>query len=173
MDGIDQGAITTHTFTNVTDNHAISATFTHNDTEYLFIKGANGEWKNNADNTLEFTVNGELDNLIRIEVDGKIIDDTNYELKSENTIIIFTVDYLKTLSAGTHNITAVYSDGKAATSFKVTQTSNTPEDETSENDNPVSDVPTGDIPRRSLDIAILALITAGAMLWKRKKHITI
>ena len=87
---------------------------------YHFTKGANGEWESTSDEGLEFTVDGAYSNFLRAEVDGKIINKgTDYTVKSGSTIITLTPEYLKTLDAGTHKLTAIYRDGSVTTSFKV------------------------------------------------------
>lgn len=89
---------------------------------YRFTKGMDGKWKSTSDEGLEFTANGELADVIRVKVDGKIINlDKDYTIKSGSTIITLTPEFLKTLSSGKHTLTVVYKDGTVTTDFKVIQ----------------------------------------------------
>jgi beta-glucanase (GH16 family) len=87
--------------------------------KHHFIKGANSEWESTSDNGLEFTVDGALNDFLRVEVDGKVVDKLNYDIRSGSTIIMLKPEYLKTLDVGAHKLTVVHRDGSATTNFKV------------------------------------------------------
>ena len=52
-------------------------------------------------------------------MDGTRIDAENYTAASGSTVITLQVDYLNTLSVGTHKLTIVYTDGECSTNFEV------------------------------------------------------
>ena len=135
--------------TDLTENltYAVNATDepTPIPTSYQIISGADSEWKQNTDETITIGGNGEFPKFTSVKVDGSIIDPTNYTAKEGSTIISLKTDYLKTLSVGTHSFEIVWTDGSAATSFKVSK--NTSDNEGSKdnsnnsnnsNDNPNS-----------------------------------
>lgn len=101
---------------------------------YHFIKGMNGEWESNSDSGLEFTADGAYSDFVRTEIDGKTLDKSSYDVKSGSTIITLKPDYLKTLDAGKHTISAVYTDGSATTNFTVVQHEDIADDEEAEDD---------------------------------------
>ena len=88
---------------------------------YKIIEGANGTWTQNRDGTLTFRANGDFSKFTGVKIDGTLIDPKNYTAKSGSTIITLKADYLKTLSAGTHKLTVVYTDGECSTNFEVKQ----------------------------------------------------
>lgn len=87
--------------------------------DYKIIEGANGTWTQNSDGTLVFRANGDFDKFTGVKVDGTLIDAKNYTAVSGSTVITLKADYLKTLSAGTHKITVVYTDGECSANFEV------------------------------------------------------
>ena len=86
---------------------------------YRIVKGANGTWTQNSDGTLVFRANGDFSKFTGVQVDGTLIDAKNYTAVSGSTVITLKADYLKTLSAGTHKITVVYTDGECSANFEV------------------------------------------------------
>lgn len=87
--------------------------------DYKIIEGANGTWTQNSDGTLTFRANGDFSKFTGVKVDGTLIDAKNYTAVSGSTVITLKADYLKTLSAGTHKITVVYTDGECSVNFEV------------------------------------------------------
>lgn len=65
----------------------------------------NDEWKSVPDSGLEFTVDGAFKDLLKVEVDGKILDKLNYDAKSGSTIITLKPEYLKPPDAEKHKLT--------------------------------------------------------------------
>ena len=86
---------------------------------YRIVEGANGTWTQNSDGTLVFRANGDFSKFTGVKVDGTLIDAKNYTAVSGSTVITLKADYLKTLSAGTHKITVVYTDGECSANFEV------------------------------------------------------
>ena len=87
--------------------------------DYRIVEGANGAWTQNSDGTLVFRANGDFSKFTGVKVDGTLIDAKNYTAVSGSTVITLKADYLKTLSAGTHKITVVYTDGECSANFEV------------------------------------------------------
>ena len=89
--------------------------------DYKFLEGENGSWTQNSDGTLRFRANGEFSKFTEVKVDGILVSADNYTAQSGSTIIVFKSSYLKSLSAGTHKITVVYTDGECSANFEVKQ----------------------------------------------------
>ena len=86
---------------------------------YDFLEGADSSWTQNSDGTLTFRINGDFSKFTGVKVDGALIDANNYTAVSGSTVIILKSDYLKTLSADTHKLTVVYTDGECSANFEV------------------------------------------------------
>ncbi len=159
--------------------------------DYKIIEGANGTWTQDSDGTLTFRANGDFSKFTGVKVDGTLIDAKNYTAVPGSTVVTLKAEYLKTLSAGTHMLTVVYSDGDCSTNFEVQQAASeqptpTEEDKTdsatptdSGKDHPNTGAPsdaeppqTGDNSNLLLWVALL-LVSGCAMLGAivRKKKI--
>ena len=90
---------------------------------YKFLEGENGSWTQNSDGTLRFRANGEFNKFTGVMVDDVLVSTDNYTAQSGSTIVVFKSSYLKGLSAGTHKITVVYTDGECSANFEVKQVS--------------------------------------------------
>ena len=88
---------------------------------YLITEGANGTHKINEDGTYVLRASGELDKFVSIEVDGMLLDSSNYTLKRGSTIVTFTKEYMDQLAVGTHVIKVNFTDGVATTSINIQQ----------------------------------------------------
>lgn len=114
---------------------------------YRIVEGANGTWTQNSDGTLVFRANGDFSKFTGVKVDGTLIDAKNYTAVSGSTVITLKADYLKTLSAGTHKITVVYTDGECSANFEVKKAASeqtepeteAPETKTPESENKISE----------------------------------
>lgn len=84
------------------------------------IKGANGKWQQGSEKGLSFTSNAEFADFIKVQVDGKDLDASDYTLKEGSTIVTLNADYLDTLSVGKHTLAIVSTTGTATTEFTVT-----------------------------------------------------
>ena len=81
--------------------------------------GSTHQISNGKDMTL--TCTGKLEDLKGIYIDGKLVDASNYTLKSGSTILTLKASYLDTLSAGSHTLKFQYKDSISAdTTFIVT-----------------------------------------------------
>ncbi|MGN0538895.1 MAG: X2-like carbohydrate binding domain-containing protein [Candidatus Fimenecus sp.] len=130
---------------------------------YDIIAGANGVWTQSSDGTLTFRANGDLNNFTGVKVDGTLIDAKNYTAVSGSTVITLKTDYLKTLPAGAHTLTVVYTDGECSTNFVIQASQNTG----------MPDIPnTSNNSSITLWIALLFISGAGALgttVYSRKK----
>ena len=81
--------------------------------------GSNHQISSGKDIT--FTCSGALEDLEGIYVDGKLVDPSNYTLKSGSTILTLKASYLDTLSVGKHTLKFQYKDNVSAeTNFTIT-----------------------------------------------------
>lgn len=93
--------------------------------KYYFVdlKDINKEIKNyiyDISKTDDFVVriDGDLSKFSNIEIDGKIVDTSNYELSEGSTIVKFSKKFLKSIGLGKHTMIVNYTDyGIARTNF--------------------------------------------------------
>ena len=117
MDGVNSGVLTiSYMYCDYQDKKPETE-----QNDYKFLEGENGSWTQNSDGTLRFRANGEFSKFTEVKVDGVLVSTDNYTAQSGSTIIIFKSSYLKSLSAGTHKITVVYTDGECSANFEVKQ----------------------------------------------------
>ena len=95
---------------------------------------------------LSFTSNAAFSDFIRVELDGKTLDEKNYTVKEGSTVVTLKADYVATLSAGEHTIGIVSESGTATATFTVSE-------KTAEDDD--TNPPTGDNSHMALWIALL------------------
>ena len=94
--------------------------------KYVITAGANSVYKSSNMGTGSIVCSGPLEELTGIYVDNKLVDPSNYTLKSGSTILTLKEAYLKGLSAGTHLITFEYGATTVQTNFQVQKESVTP-----------------------------------------------
>ena len=68
---------------------------------------------------MSFTSNAAFSDFIRVELDGKILDEKNYTAREGSTIVTLKADYVASLSVGEHTIGIVSESGTAAAAFTV------------------------------------------------------
>lgn len=83
---------------------------------YKITNGVNQTYENE---NLIITCNGDLSKLVNIKINGNVLDEANYSVRSGSTILTLNNDYLSTLAAGEYTVTFVYNDGSAETTFKI------------------------------------------------------
>lgn len=106
--------------TSVTLNEDVIVYAKWNKIEYQITSGANQEYTIGQNSPAVFTSNGKLEDLKDIKVDGKLVESSNYTLKSGSTIVTFANSFMNSLSEGRHTLTFDYTDGgKAETSFVI------------------------------------------------------
>ena len=119
----------------------------------------------NSGKDMIFTCSGKLEDLIDVYVDGKLVDASNYTLKSGSTILTLKASYLDTLSVGSHTLKFQYKDNLSAdTTFTVTA-------KTIEPAKPDTTSPkTGDTSNTMLYFSLIVLSgCAGIFVFRRKK----
>lgn len=88
--------------------------------EYEYIEGAGQTYTKGTDGTATFKIDAEYSLVDKVYVDEKLVDSSNYTLKSGSTIVTFTKDFMNSLAVGTHTLKVTYTDnGVAATTFIV------------------------------------------------------
>lgn len=164
--------------------------------DYKIIEGANSAWSQNSDGTLTFRADGDFAKFTGVKVDGNPVPADQYTAVAGSTIVTFSAEYLKTLSAGAHTLTVVFNDGECSTNFEVTvaqngnggntnpgNTENTgsstpaPTQSGSENAAVEKAPKTGDDGNNVLPLSVLLLVCGSALaavaaVGKRKKSVT-
>lgn len=92
------------------------------------IDGANNQYTKGEKEGITFRSDAELEDLIRVTVDGKELSKDMYTAKSGSTIITLKPEYLETLSAGTHTISIHSNSGTASTEFTIEENAVDPKD---------------------------------------------
>ena len=157
----------------------------------VIIKGANGTWQKSGTDGLSFTSNAAFADFIKVQVDGKDLDASNYTVKEGSTIVTLNAAYLNTLSVGKHTLSVVSANGTATTEFTITaaptggdqtegnqtggdnQTGGTTPQEPGKNEGAVTSPQTGDSSNAVLWIALLfasGVGLFGAVVYSRKKR---
>lgn len=130
------------------------------------VSGANSAWEQASGSGLTITSNAAFANFVKVQVDGKDLDASNYTVKEGSTIVTLNADYLKTLSVGKHTISIVSTTGTATTEFTVASAqtgSNTTQQPSNNGTAGTSTSPkTGDVNSLPLLIA-LVLVSGGAL----------
>lgn len=85
----------------------------------VIITGAGGTWQKGAKAGLSFTSNAAFADFVKIQVDGKDLAASNYEVKEGSTVVTLKTSYLETLSVGKHTLAIVSDTGTAATGFTI------------------------------------------------------
>ena len=101
---------------------------------YEILDGANSNWEQNSDGSLSIIGSGELSKFVGVKVDGTLVDAKNYTVKEGSTIITLKASYLNTLSAGTHTVEILWTDGSANTTFTI-KADSSDNDNNNQNDN--------------------------------------
>ncbi|MGM9635422.1 MAG: hypothetical protein ACI3YE_04635, partial [Candidatus Avispirillum sp.] len=116
---------------------------------------------------LSFESDAAPDDLIRVELDGKILDEKNYTIGEDGTVVTLKADFVATLSAGEHTIGIVSESGTATATFTVKAKSAA--------DNGTNTPQTGDNSHTVLWITLLfvscsALAVTAVAIKKRKRE---
>ena len=133
------------------------------DFKVIITAGANGTWQKGTKDGLSFTSNAAFAHFLKVQVDGKDLDASNYTVKEGSTIVTLKAEYLETLSVGKHTLAIVSETGTATTEFTVKAAAVTDDTQSPQ---------TGDSSNMMLWIALL-FVSGGALgtgLWKRKKE---
>ena len=115
---------------------------------------------------LTFKSNAAFSDFIRVELDGKTLDEKYYTVKEGSTVVTLKADYVATLSAGEHTIGIVSESGTASTTFTVNAKTVV--------DNDTKSPQTGDNSHMALWIALLAASVfglAGTAVYSKRKRV--
>ena len=120
-------------------------------TPYAITEGTGSSYALQSGNSLTVRGNGDFSKFTGIKVDGVQIGAEHYEAKSGSTIVTLKSSYLDTLTAGTHSLEILWTDGSASTAFAIQQSeSQKPDDDVKElntNQNPVNQNPANQNPQ--------------------------
>ena len=115
---------------------------------------------------LTFRSNAAFSDFIRVQLDGKNLDEKNYTVREGSTVVTLKSDYVATLSAGEHTIGIVSTSGTATATFTVNAKAVA--------DNDTKSPQTGDNSHMALWIALLfvsgGLLTVTGVYGKRKRY---
>lgn len=114
--------VTNNTFTLPSDGVAtIAATF--KPINYQFTDGKDATYQGTD---LIFTLNGDYDLVDKVLINGKKLDSNNYTITKGSTVLTLKKEYLKTLKAGTYELTVTYTNGSSdTTTFTIEEQKNT------------------------------------------------
>ena len=137
----------------------------------MIIEGANGKWQKGSEDGLSFTSNAAFADFLKVQVDGKDVDASNYTVKEGSTIVTLNASYLETLSAGKHTLAIVSDTGTAETEFTVLAAEGEAADSKADNDGDKESLAeTGDgsmLPIAALSILAMVSAAAGALSLRR------
>ena len=144
----------------------------------MIIEGANGKWQKGSEGGLSFASNAAFADFLKVQVDGKDLDASNYAVKEGSTVVTLNASYLETLSAGKHTLAIVSDTGTAETEFTVVAAEKQVVDDESANDKAASDgdkeslAKTGDdsmLPITVLSILAVVSIATGVFALRRSR----
>lgn len=137
----------------------------------MIIEGANGKWHKGSEDGLSFTSNAAFADFLKVQVDGKGVDASNYTVKEGSTIVTLNASYLETLSAGKHTLAIVSDTGTAETEFTVLAAEEEVADSKTANDSDKESLAkTSDgsmLPIAALSILAMVSAAAGALSLRR------
>ena len=87
----------------------------------VIIKGDGATVTAGAKNALSFTSDAAYRDFIRVEVDGKTVDESNYTVESGSIIVTLKEDYVAGFSKGEHTLGIVSESGTATAHFTVNE----------------------------------------------------
>ena len=119
-------------------------------TPYAITEGTGSSYALQSGSSLTVRGNGDFSKFTGIKVDGVQIGADNYEAKAGSTIVTLKSSYLDTLTAGTHSLEILWTDGSASVAFTIQQSENRKQDdnvkELNTNQNPTNQNPTSQNP---------------------------
>ena len=88
---------------------------------YDLTEGANQivNTSDEKDDNLIFKTSGHLEKLIKVQVDGKDLKESDYESKNGSTIVTLKDSFVKTLNSGSHTLKMIYIDNVIETTFMI------------------------------------------------------
>lgn len=139
----------------------------------MIIEGANGKWQKGSEDGLSFTSNAAFADFLKVQVDGKDLDASNYAVKEGSTVVTLNASYLETLSAGKHTLAIVSDTGTAETEFTVLAAEEEVADSKADNDGDKESLAkTSDVsmlPITALSILAVVSIATGVFALRRSR----
>ncbi|MBO4834581.1 MAG: InlB B-repeat-containing protein [Lachnospiraceae bacterium] len=92
---------------------------------YTFSKGGDATWSRGSSDGLDYKVIRNINDdktftlFDRIEIDGAVVDASNYTAASGSLDATLNASYLETLSAGAHTVRIIFKDGAAETTLTI------------------------------------------------------
>ena len=160
------------------DGHCMACGAVDSDFAPAIIAGANATWQKGSEDVLSFTSNAAFADFLKVQIDGKDVDSSNYTVKEGSTIVTLKTSYLETLPVGKHTLAIVSDIGTAETEFTVVAAEKQVVDDESANDKAASDsdkeslAKTGDdsmLPIAILSILAVASIATGVFALRRSR----
>lgn len=137
------------------------------------IAGANATWQKGSEDGLSFTSNAAFADFLKVQIDGKDVDASNYTVKEGSTIVTLKTSYLETLPAGKHTLAIVSDTGTAETEFTVLAAEGEAVDSKADNDGDKESLAkTGDdsmLPITVLSILAVVSIATGMFALRRSR----
>ncbi len=99
---------------------------------YSFLENQNGRYLQGKDGIYQVKVNAALAKFVNVQIDGKAVEASNYELGSEATSISFKKEFMQTLAPGEHSLTVNFTDGVALGIITVEELGEEPTEEHTE-----------------------------------------
>ena len=135
---------------------------------------------------LYFTSDAAFEDFLRVEVDGKTVNESSYTVKSGSTVVTLNTDYVATLAVGEHTLSIISQNGTATARFAVnkkteettaeaaTKPNNKTETTNSDKSSNKKSPQTGNTGNLALWFALFlasgGAVTATAFAGKKKKH---
>lgn len=155
------------------DGHCMACGAVDSDFAPAIISGANAAWHKGSEDRLSFASNAAFADFLKVQVDGKDVDSSNYAVKEGSTIVTLNASYLETLSVGKHTLAIVSDTGTAETEFTVLAAEEEAADNKTANDSDKESLAkTSDgsmLPIAALSILTVASIVVGALALRRSR----
>ncbi len=117
---------------------------------------------------LSFASDAALEDLIRVELDGKeLTRDKDYTVKGDGINVTLTADFVSTLSAGNHTLNIVSASGAATTTFAVAEAANGNTNTGAADSSPKTE-DTVDVWGVMMAVVSLAALCATVIVYKKK-----
>ena len=89
--------------------------------EYYIVSGNGSTYQqdDSSPSPLAITANGNINNFTGLTLNGVLVDESNYDVRSGSTIVTLHQDFLDTLTPGTYTLLFHYTDGQAEAEFVI------------------------------------------------------
>lgn len=115
--------ITDYKFTMPSNNVVIKATFSKLLDEptfnYSVLSGDKSIWERGSSQGITVKIDGDFKKFESLEVDGKVLKATSYDVSEGSTIIFLKPAYLQTLKVGNYKMTTKFEGVEVASTFSI------------------------------------------------------